>query len=300
MTLIKNESIVKEYGEKAEEKLDAALLDYIDSGSSPSVRVEQSTTKQNVLSEIILSPLGAQNYFHEDGELATAHAAKQLSTPFIVSSNSSYSIEEIKDAVPGAPLWFLAHVLQDHELTKHFVQRAELAGYEAIVIPTSNQPVLDYTDYLEKGDANFVVDPIFFNKTFQHSRTVMQKSIETQYSKKQICWDDIAYIQQFTNLPIYLYGDVTDEDARIALRYGVHGFILTGFSPFDTSKLSSLRTVVGKQSPIIVETEIETHHELQHLLHLGASSVAIKKAYVYSLIANGSKGIQHLLQQLNG
>ena len=44
------------------------------------------------------------------------------------------SVEEIKHAAPGCTRWFQAHVLQDREMMRRMVVRAERAGFSAVVL----------------------------------------------------------------------------------------------------------------------------------------------------------------------
>ena len=50
-------------------------------------------------SPIVIAPVGSQNAFHAEGEIAMAHAAKTRDTLQILSSVSTRSIKEIPDIV---------------------------------------------------------------------------------------------------------------------------------------------------------------------------------------------------------
>src|SRR3954469_17108854 len=58
---------------------------------------------------LMLAPIGVQSIVHPDGELATARAAAELGIPAILSTASSYTIEEFAEAVNqisrDAPRW---------------------------------------------------------------------------------------------------------------------------------------------------------------------------------------------------
>ncbi|ENH96916.1 isopentenyl-diphosphate delta-isomerase II 2 [Gracilibacillus halophilus YIM-C55.5] len=302
MVMTESKSLLKQYEEEAKEKLPEDIVEYLESHTRPTnvqpliqTNIEKPYTDK--LSPLLLGAVGAQTYFHQDGELATALAASQQKIPFIVGSNASYSIEEIADAIPKHSTWFLTHMFQDRELSKHFVQRAELAGCQAIVIAASNRPIVEHADQLDKGNANFVVDPIFLQKTYNVSKDEYQELIQSEYDNPNIYWDDIHYLQQYTNLPIYLYGNLSAEDARVALEYKIQGFILTRFKAFNIARLSSIRTIVGDSFDLIVESDITSAEELQHLIHVGADAVSIQKPYIYSLTASGHEGIESLINQ---
>lgn len=83
---------------------------------------------------IMIAPIGAQTILHPEGELATAQAAAKLGVPYIVSTVSSTSMEEIANAMGTAPRWFQLYWNEDPDITKSFINRAEKAGYSALVI----------------------------------------------------------------------------------------------------------------------------------------------------------------------
>ena len=57
-------------------------------------------------SPILVAPIGVQGIMHRDGELATARAAAKVGVPFIMSSASSRSIEDVAEANGAGPRWF--------------------------------------------------------------------------------------------------------------------------------------------------------------------------------------------------
>ena len=71
---------------------------------------------------------------HADGELAVARAAAATGVPLILSSAASHSIEEVAEAMGDAPRWFQLYWVYDREIVASFVDRAEAAGYAAIVV----------------------------------------------------------------------------------------------------------------------------------------------------------------------
>ena len=83
---------------------------------------------------LLLAPIGVQKIVHPDGELATARAAAAVGVPMIASTASHFSLEEIAEAGGEAPRWFQLYWPNDPELARSFVDRAEAAGYGAIVL----------------------------------------------------------------------------------------------------------------------------------------------------------------------
>ncbi|HYD74468.1 alpha-hydroxy acid oxidase, partial [Ramlibacter sp.] len=93
---------------------------------------------------ILLAPLAYQRLFDEDGELASAVAASAQGAGYVLSTLSSVPMEIVAQAVLGdagrGPLWLQLYWQGDRSRTHALVQRAEAAGYEALVL-TVDAPV---------------------------------------------------------------------------------------------------------------------------------------------------------------
>jgi len=118
---------------------------------------------------VILGPVGVQGIIHASGELATAKAAASLGLPFVLSTVSSYSIEQVAAAMPGEPRWFQLYPSKDPQLNASLLRRAENAGYSAVVVTLDTRLLgwrerdLDraYLPFLEGlGLANYFSDPV--------------------------------------------------------------------------------------------------------------------------------------------
>src|ERR1700726_1687315 len=83
---------------------------------------------------LLLAPVGVQSIVHSEGELAAASAAAALGVPFILSTASSHSIEDVAAAIDGSARWYQLYWPRDRELAASFVRRAGDAGYEAVVV----------------------------------------------------------------------------------------------------------------------------------------------------------------------
>jgi isopentenyl diphosphate isomerase/L-lactate dehydrogenase-like FMN-dependent dehydrogenase len=72
-----------------------------------STHVEQTTifgVKHS--SPLFLAPIGVQGIWHKDAELASARAAKKTGIPFIMSTASTRSIEEVAEANGDSHRWY--------------------------------------------------------------------------------------------------------------------------------------------------------------------------------------------------
>jgi len=83
-----------------------------------------------------LAPVGVQRIFNPDGEKATARAAAEQNVPYIMSTASSTSIEDVAEANGDGIRWFQLYWPQndDNEITASLLRRAKRAGFTALVV----------------------------------------------------------------------------------------------------------------------------------------------------------------------
>lgn len=96
---------------------------------------------QTLASPLLLAPVAYQRLVHPEGELVTVRAAMALQTGMVVSTLSSFTLEEIAQAGQAAatemghstPRWFQLYMQPAREHSLQLIRRAEAAGYTAIV-----------------------------------------------------------------------------------------------------------------------------------------------------------------------
>ncbi|HMB89654.1 MAG TPA: alpha-hydroxy-acid oxidizing protein, partial [Rhodothermales bacterium] len=89
---------------------------------------------QTLRAPVLLAPIGVQSIIHEEAEVAVARAAASLNVPMILSTASSKSIEDVAEANGEGNRWFQLYWPKDNDLAASLIQRAEAAGYRALVV----------------------------------------------------------------------------------------------------------------------------------------------------------------------
>src|SRR6202050_3164050 len=266
---------------------------------------------------VLLAPVGVQSIVHHDGELAVGRAAAAQGLPFILSTASSHTMEEVAEAVGRTPRWYQLYWPKDRDLAASFVSRAAAAGYEAIVV-TLDTWLLGwrprdlrngYLPFLKgEGVANYFSDPVF--------RSALERTPEEdpgpaighwayQFANPSVTWEDLAWLREQTELPIVLKGILHAEDARRALDAGVDGLIVSnhGGRQVDGSigaldALEGVRDAVGANFPVLFDSGIRTGADILKALALGANAVCLGRPYVWGLALDGQAGVEHVLRCL--
>lgn len=265
----------------------------------------------------LLAPVGVLSIAHDDGELAPARAAAELGVPFVLSSAASHSIEEIAEAMGGAPRWFQLYWVNDREIVASLVARAGAAGYSAIVV-TLDTLVLGWRPrdlrhaYLPfrqgEGIAQFTSDPVFRSRLSvppEEDPLLAAGTMLSLFPNLGLTWEDLAWLREQTSLPLLVKGVLTREDARRALDAGVDAIIVSNHggrqvdgAVASLDALVEVRTGVGRDVTLLMDGGIRAGADVLKAFALGADAVLIGRPYVYALAVGGQAGVAALLTQL--
>jgi lactate 2-monooxygenase len=266
---------------------------------------------------LMLAPIGVQKVAHEDGELATARAAAALGLPMIASTASYFTLEEIAEAGGEGPRWFQLYWPNDKRLVESFVERAERAGYGAIVVtvdtfipgwkPRDLQRA--WLPFLQgSGNANFFQDPVFradLEKTPEEDLGAATGHYLGVYVNPSLTWDDLGWLRELTSLPILVKGIQHVEDAREAARRGLDGIVVSnhGGRQVDGAigsldALPAIAEAVGDDLTILFDSGIRGGADVLKALALGADAVLLGRPYVWGLALEGQAGVETVLKMV--
>lgn len=330
------------YRELAREKIDKKAFGYIDSGSGsewslvenikqyhryslvPRVlrdvsAVDQSITLlgREIRAPYLLAPVGFQTIVHDDGERASAQASNHAGIPFVQSTVSSYTIEEIRASLPDAPHYFQLYWPSDVEVCDSLIKRAEASGVDALVI-TVDTPLLGRREVdlahayfpMETGAgmANFLSDPVFqakYNPTGTLTESALKQAIQKILFHPGLTFQALKKLRDETALPIIIKGVLNKDDAKELQALGVDGIIVSnhGGRQLDSAVaplevLADVRAAVGPSFPLLVDGGVRRGSDIIKALALGADAVLIGRPYIYGLI-DGETGVRQVLSQLS-
>jgi len=269
---------------------------------------------------ILLGPVGVQEIVHKDADTASARAAASLGLPFVLSTMSSRSIEDVAqaaDKVADSLRWFQLYWGKNPELTASMVRRAERAGYSALVVTLDTHSLgwrerdlhHGYLPFmLGQGLANYFSDPVFRGLLAQPPEQSPMAAIQlwgSLFSNLALTWKDIGFLRQHTRVPIILKGILHANDAALALDAGVDAVIVSnhggrqvdgGIGALDA--LPSVVREVHGRVPVLFDSGIRRGADVFKALALGARAVLLGRPYMWGLAVAGEEGVREVLLNL--
>ena len=245
---------------------------------------------------IITSVMGGHGMAHVTAEAGTAKGTDAAGTLFTAPSQSTLTMEEIAKASPG-PKWFQIYMPDDQGEAKELLQRAKAAGYLAIVLTIDGV----ISSNRETDRRNHFVSPLP-QGNFPEPRSGNRRPF-----KPNLGWDDVAFIQQVTGLPVILKGVLSPEFAVMAVDHGCAGIQVSNHGgrnlddvPASITVLPLIADAVGGRLAIVIDGGIRRGQDVFKALALGANAVAIARPIMYGLGLGGWMGVQVVLEHLKG
>ena len=263
---------------------------------------------------VLLGPVGVQGIIHADAELATARAAASLGIPMVLSTVSSFSIEKVAEANGDGVRWFQLYWGKDPDLTASMLQRAERAGYRALVV-TLDTRILGWRErdlqhpylpfILGQGLANYFSDPVFRGRLAQPPEQDPIAAIRLWgelFSNTALTWESLAFLRQHTQLPILLKGVLHRDDALRAIDCGVDGLIVSnhGGRQVDGAiasldALSGVLDAVRGRFPVLLDSGIRRGADGFKAIALGATAILLGRLYTWGLAVAGEQGVRDVV-----
>lgn len=256
---------------------------------------------------IMLAPVAHQRLAHPDGEVASALAAAAQGAGYVLSTQSSTPLETVAHAALGdsgrGPLWFQLYWQHDRAFNLALAERARAAGYEALVL-TADAPVSGVRD--QERHSGFSLPPGIANVHLHDLPSLDQTDAYTYCGglpAHALQWEDIAWLQERTPLPIWLKGVLHPLDALQARQLGVAGLIVSNHggrtldtAPATARALPRIVDMLEGALPLIVDGGIRRGTDVLKAMALGASAIMIGRPVMHGLAAAGALGVARVIR----
>jgi L-lactate dehydrogenase (cytochrome)/(S)-mandelate dehydrogenase len=277
---------------------------------------------------VIIGPTGLSGMLWPRGEAAAARAAAKAGIVYTMSHGSTVTIEDLAGDVPG-PKWFQVFLYRDRGLTQSFAERAQAAGYRALVLTVDNQVLGQRERDLRNG---FTIPPRVTWRSgldawrgvpwlirMARGGTVTLANYVTDERKDilslakhindlldpALCWRDVAWLREIWTGPLILKGILHPDDARAAIDHGVDGVIVSnhGGRQLDGA-MASIRALpavaeaVDGRIPVLIDGGIRRGGDVVKAVAQGAAACLIGRPHLWGLAAAGEAGVKAVLDIL--
>jgi L-lactate dehydrogenase (cytochrome) len=349
---------VLDYRELARRRLPRQLFDYVDGGAYEEATMranvtdlerillrqvvmrDVSTREQSVevLSQqlafpVILGPVGLGGMLASRAEVQAARAAEAAGVPFVESTVSVCSIEEVARGTLTPP-WFQLYVMRDRGYAEELMARAR-AVHAPVLILTIDLAVVGAR---HRDTRNAVVGnpslrakllrgldlvshpqwirnvplggkPLTFGNLEKavpdaNTPTAFRKWVDAQFDPS-VTWDDIEWVREHWDGKLVVKGVLDPDDARKAVQVGVDGVVVSNHGgrqldsvPSTSRALPAIADAVGGDVEVLADGGVRTGLDVVKLVALGARAVLIGRAWAWAVAARGEPGVRHVLKVL--
>ena len=201
---------------------------------------------------VAIAPVGLTGMQHADGEIKAARAAEKFGIPFILSTMSICSIEDIA-ASTQRPFWFQLYMMRDREAMAAMIERTRKAGCNALVLTLDLQVIGQRHKDLKNGLTappkptlaniiNLMTKPRWclgmagtrrhtFGNLVGHVKGVSDMNSLSAWTNEQfdprLSWADVAWVKEKWGGKLILKGIQDVEDARLAVQSGADAIVVS-------------------------------------------------------------------------
>jgi L-lactate dehydrogenase (cytochrome)/(S)-mandelate dehydrogenase len=279
-----------------------------------------------------ISPMGIAGLFRRGADLMIAAAAAEANVPYVMSSTSNASIEEAVKIAPGNT-WFQIYTTRNRDISMDLVRRAIDAGVEVLLVtidvpisvrrernmrngfsrPLKMTPSIvleamahpgwvfsyylnggtpmmgNFQPYLEKGAPADKVADLYGTQTPNPGQT----------------WALVEAVREAWPGKLIIKGVLHPDDARRAVAAGADGLLVSNHggrqldrAPAPIEMLPQIRSAVGGDLPIIVDSGIRRGADIIVARCLGATMGFVGRPAMFGVAASGKEGVTKMMSIL--
>ncbi len=274
---------------------------------------------------LAIAPTGTAGLMWYEGELELAAAAAKAGIPFTLATGSMTAMEKIVKQA-GGQLWFQLYMWPDRSMSHKLVERARVAGYEALVVTVDgvmsgnreynlrNGFTIPFT-YTRRNVVDVMMHPRWMFSVlarymlttgmprYANYPTELKNKItaapmgKAMMRNDSLTWDDLRVLRDIWPHKLIVKGVLHPQDAIQAVECGADAVIVSnhGGRNFDSTPapidmLAAVVDAVGKRTVVMVDSGFRRGTDVVKALALGAQTVLIGRPTLYGTAAGGEAG----------
>jgi isopentenyl diphosphate isomerase/L-lactate dehydrogenase-like FMN-dependent dehydrogenase len=242
---------------------------------------------------LMIAPMGGLILFHHQGDVEMARGASMGDTLVALSGATGWPVEDVAKAGPGPKLFQLYHH-GDRTWVADLLARVEASGYISVCLTVDTQ--------LYSRRERDIVNR--YSPRQAMSSAPNPRGPDSNYQAR-LTWADVEWLKKTTRLPLGLKGIMTVRDAKRALDTGVeviwvsnHGGRQLDHTQATIDALPAIVDAVGGRAAIVIDGGFRRGTDVIKAVALGANVVAMGRAMLWGLAADGADGVASALDIL--
>ncbi len=235
---------------------------------------------------VMIAPMGGLVLFHHQGDVEMARGASMADTLVALSGATGWPVEDVAKAGPGPKLFQLYHH-GDRTWVADLLARVESSGYISVCLTVDTQ--------LYSRRERDIVNR--YSPRQAMSMAPNPRGPDPNYQAR-LTWADVEWLKKTTRLPIGLKGILTARDAKRAVETGVqviwvsnHGGRQLDHTQASIDALPALVDAVAGRAAIVIDGGFRRGTDVIKAVALGANVVAMGRAILWGLAADGADGV---------
>ena len=274
---------------------------------------------------LAFAPTGFTRMMHHQGERAVARVAEEVGVAYSLSTLGTTSIEDVAAAAPGARKWFQLYVWRDRGAGKDLVQRAQAAGYEALIltadVPVAGARLRDVRNGLTVPPSltlrTFVdgalhpswwfnlltTEPLTFASLTSWEGTVAE--LINKMFDPTVTMRDLSWLREIWSGPLIVKGIQHPDDARAVVDLGADAVVVSNHGGRQLDRavtpleaLPGVLDAVGDRAEVLLDGGVRSGADVAAAVALGARACLVGRAYLYGLMAGGERGVARAVEIL--
>ncbi len=271
----------------------------------------------------LIGPTGFNGFLTHEGDVHLAQAAAKAGIPFTLSTVSTVALDDVARRA-GGRLWMQLYLYRNREWARSLIDRAERAGYEALVLTVD---IAVYGD--REWDVRHFAKPMqcdlrnkldvllhprwLFDVMIPHGTPHLANVADLlppgkasargaspvlgRLHNASLNWEDVAWLRDVWPRKLIIKGVNSLADAMLAARYGADGVVLSNhggrqldgaMSPMEV--LPEVAAALKGKLTIMLDGGFRRGSDIVKALLLGADAVLLGRAALYGLGAGGGAG----------
>lgn len=279
-----------------------------------------------------ISPAGLAGLFRPGADLMLAAAARQMNVPFVLSTVSNETLEDVARIAPDH-LWFQLYATPDDTVTRDLIRRAQQAGISTLVFsidvpinsnrernrrngfshPLRMPPAVMLEALRHPGwlwryfRAGGIPDRVNLAPYKPEGATAFEAA--AHYSKlipsAMHTWETFEKVRHWWQGPLVVKGILHPEDAVRAADLGAQGAIVSNhggrqldLAPAAVEMLPAIQAAVGDRLELILDSGIRRGSDVVIAKCLGARAAFFARPTLYAAAVGGQAAIESALGTL--